>query len=99
MNIEILKESNIKDKYIILAAHSGNNNNTFFNDLIYLKTNDIIYLKYKEYEDKYKVFKQYYINKTGFLELDNNNKNKLILITCSRKMKNKQLIIEANLIE
>ena len=35
-NIEILKYSNIEKNFIILASHSGNNSNTYFNNIVNL---------------------------------------------------------------
>ncbi|MBQ6495167.1 MAG: sortase [Bacilli bacterium] len=98
INIELLKESNINNKFIILASHSGNNNNAYFNKLVYLSINDLIYIYYNSTIYTYKINKIYYINKTGYMTIDNNKSDKLILITCSKTNKTKQLIIESILI-
>ena len=97
-NVEILKYSNIENNFIILASHSGNNSNTYFNNIVNLNNEDIIYLKTKEKTIKYKVNKKYYIEKTGYLNISTNQMNILLLITCSRNNINKQLIIEAIMI-
>ena len=98
INIELLKESNINNKFIILASHSGNNNNAYFKKLVYLSINDLIYIYYNSTIYTYKINKIYYINKTGYMTIDNNKSDKLILITCSKTNKTKQLIIESILI-
>ena len=97
-NIKILPNSNINRNYFLLAAHSGNNINTYFNDLIYLSVEDKIYIQIKNKIYTYSINNIYYINKTGYLEIDEDNSDTLTLITCSLKYKNKQLIIESKLI-
>ncbi len=98
-NVEILSSSKIKENNFILAAHSGNNKNAYFNNLHLLKPTDIIYIHYKNYIYKYSVTDIYYINKTGYLKISKNLENKLILITCSRKYNDKQIIVVSNLIK
>lgn len=95
----ILNSSNLSNNTIFLASHSGTNKNAYFNDLIYLKINDTIniYLNNKKYI--YGVSNIKYIEKKGYLEINNNIENTLTLITCSTKYKDKQLIITANLLE
>lgn len=97
-NIQILSSSNINTNTFILASHSGTNKNAYFNNLYKLRINDIIYIIKDKNVFTYQINNIYYINKTGFLEIERNIKNKLILITCSTKYKNKQLIIKSNLI-
>lgn len=47
----------------------------------------------------YEVKNIYYINKTGYMEIPEELSNTLILITCSVKYKNKQLIVVSTLID
>lgn len=98
-NVEILSSSKIKENNFILAAHSGTNDNAYFNNLYLLKLTDIIFIHYENYIYTYSVNNIYYINKTGYLKISNDLKNKLILITCSRKYKDKQIIVVSNLIK
>lgn len=97
-NIEVLSSSNTEDNNIILASHSGTNNNAYFNKLSLLKIKDLIYIYYQNKEYIYQVTNIYYIEKTGYLEISKYSKNTLILITCSLKYNNKQLIVTSNLI-
>ncbi len=98
-NIQILSSSNINNNTFILASHSGTNNNAYFNNLYKLRLKDKIYIKKDKSMYTYIINKIYYINKTGYLELEKEIKNTLILITCSTKYKNKQLIIKSDLIK
>ena len=97
-NIQILSASNINKNKIILASHSGTNNNAYFNNLNILNLKDNIYIKKENNIFNYKINNIYYINKTGYLEIEKDLLNTLILITCSKKDKNKQLIIKSKLV-
>ena len=81
-----------------MAAHSGTNYNAYFNNLVNLKLNDKINIYLNNKSLIYQINKIYYIEKTGYLTIDNNLINNLILITCSKTNHKKQLIIKANLI-
>lgn len=96
-NIKILEYSNLSSNTIFLAAHSGSSYNAFFNNIIDLYINDEIYVYYNNNKYTYLVSNKYYIEKTGYLEIENNLENKLILITCSLTYTNKQLIIISSL--
>ena len=63
-NVEILSYSKIKENNFILAAHSGTNDNAYFNNLYLLKLTDIIFIHYENYIYTYSVNNIYYINKT-----------------------------------
>ncbi len=94
-NVTIIKEniSSNENGTIILAAHSGNNYNSYFDNLEKLKKDDIIYLKYKNISYQYKVTNIYEEKQTGYISIKNKNINQLFLTTCSKK-KNYQLTIE-----
>ena len=98
-NVTILPESKLGQKGIILAAHSGNNSNAYFNNISLLNKNDLIYITMKNNTYVYEVKNIYYINKTGSMEISEELSNTLILITCSVKYKNKQLIVVSTLID
>ena len=97
-NVKILSSSNIKNNLFILASHSGTNFNAYFNNLYLLKTTDLIYIDYQNTIYTYQVKDISYINKTGYLEIPKYLDNTLILITCSRKYINKQIIVSSTLV-
>ena len=95
-NVTILPGSISPDKensIIFLAAHSGPAPNSFFNDLDQLKENDKIILNINNIEYVYTVSSIWETNKDGTIEVQKKKTNQLILTTCSKKDKNKQLII------
>lgn len=94
-NVTIIKEtiSSNENGLIILAAHSGNNYNSFFDNLDKLKVTDTVYLTYKDKKYQYQVTSIYEEKRTGYINIKDKNVNRLILTTCS-KNKGKQLIIE-----
>lgn len=97
-NITILKESIIEknNSIIFLAAHSGTGEHAYFKNLYKLKTNDIIIFKIKNKTYKYKINNITEQEKNGYIKINKNYKDELILTTCSEH-KNKQLIIKSNL--
>ena len=94
-NVEIIKGSELPDVSngnLVLAAHSGNSNISFFKNLYKLKTNNNIYIYYNNKIYTYKIFDEYQIDKTGQLKyLKENNKRIITLITCIPNT-NKQLV-------
>lgn len=93
-NIKTIKYSNPENKNstIVLAAHSGTSNVSYFKNLSKLKENDKIFLYIRKYKYEYKIIKKYKIKKTGYLEI-NDEKNKIILTTCDMKNKDRQLVV------
>ena len=96
-NIMINKSSILPDKdnsIMILQAHSGNSNISYFNRLNELEKNDEINLIINNINYKYIVYKKYEENKDYTIEYNQiNNEKLLILTTCSTNDKTKQLII------
>ncbi len=94
-NIQILKESimpNIDNSNLILVAHSGNSNVSFFKDLDKLEILDNVYLYYNNTVYQYEIYDKYEIEKIGSLKLNKNINSKIItLITC-KDSTNKQLV-------
>ncbi len=94
-NIQILKEStmpNIDNSNLILVAHSGNSNVSFFKDLEKLEILDSVYLYYNSTVYHYEIYDKYEIEKTGSLKLNKNINSKTItLITCKDNT-NKQVV-------
>jgi len=98
--VEILKESDSPDVIngnVILAAHSGTANISYFRNLDKINVGDeaIIYYQGKTY--KYVFSKIYDIEKTGKAVIKrDNNTSTLTLVTC-RHNTNKQIVLIANL--
>lgn len=84
---------------IVLAAHSGPGYIAFFDDLDKLELNDIIKLNFKGKDLEYKVTNIEEQVKDGTIEINKTNKQRLILTTCSKKDKNKQLVITTEKID
>lgn len=93
-NVTILRESSYPDEdgNVYIAAHSGNGNHSYFNDIVKLEEKDKVYLYYNENQYIYSVTEIKEINKNDNITISTTTKNNLILITCSQKNKNKYLI-------
>ncbi len=89
-NVTILNDDK---NLIVLAAHSGPGSIAYFNNLDKLDLNDKISLIKNNKENNYKVIKIEEQVKDGTIEINKTNKERLILTTCSKKDKNKQLVI------
>ena len=84
---------------IVLAAHSGPGYIAFFNDLDKLELNDTVNLTYNNKKLVYKVTNIEEQPKDGTIEINKTDKQRLILTTCSKKDKNKQLVITSKKID
>ena len=89
-NVTILNDDN---NLIVLAAHSGPGYIAFFDDLDKLELNDTINLTYKKKEHVYKIMNIEEQTKDGTIEINKTNTKRLILTTCSKKDKGKQLVV------
>ena len=101
-NVTILNGSESpsqENSIMFLAAHSGQGNIAFFNNLDKLNINDIILLKYDNITYKYIVTNIWETKKDGNIEIIKENYQQLILTTCSKQNKKKQLIINCKKIE
>lgn len=99
-NISFLEDSdmpNEKNSTTIIAGHSGNSSNSYFNDLYKLKIGDYANLFYNKEKYQYQIYNIEKIDKTGKLELRKENYKRLILITCEES--DKQLIIYFKLLK
>jgi len=97
-NIEILKESIMPDKknsIVFIAAHSGEGEIAYFNNLIDLDINDELILYYNNYYYKYNIIEKYEEDKNGYIDVDKTTQDQLVLTTCHPYKKNKQLVINA----
>lgn len=92
-NVTILNISSYPNEEgnVFLAAHSGNGNKSYFNDLIYLKENDIAFIYYKNKKYTYSLAEVKNIDKNENVTFPINSNNNLILITCNQKEKSKYL--------
>ena len=84
---------------IVLAAHSGPGYIAFFDDLDKLELNDTINLTYNNKNLVYIVTNIEEQTKDGTIEINKTDKQRLILTTCSKKDKNKQLVITSKKID
>ena len=86
-NLFVLKESDYPDVVngnLIIAGHSGNYSNSYFNDLYKLSIDDTVTVHYQGKDYIYKITKIYNEKKTGIVRiLRNRNKTSLTLITCT----------------
>ena len=100
-NIQVIKESdmpNIENGNLILASHNGNSSVSFFFFLNKLKVNDTIYIYYKNIKYEYKLSNSYEIKKNGNAIIHRDGtKTTLILITCKKNSKDKQIVYVAYL--
>lgn len=98
-NIEIINDfatfnSDITEKNLILAAHSGNADYSYFKNLYQLNLLDKMYLDYNCITYTYEIIDIYEVEKTGKVEINKKiNSDILTLITCIRN--DSQLVIIA----
>ena len=100
-NIQILKSElpNIEFGNFILASHSGNGKNAYFNNINKLNQGDIIYIYYDGIRYEYKVLKKEKQAKDGKLILKKEQTSTyLTLTTCDKNNKAKQLVIYSKLV-
>lgn len=101
-NLFVLKESDYPDVVngnLIIAGHSGNYSNSYFNDLYKLSIDDTVTVNYQGKDYIYKITKIYNEKKTGTVRiLRNRNKTSLTLITCTNGDNYHQTIYIAELI-
>ena len=101
-NLFVLKESDYPDVVngnLIIAGHSGNYGNSYFNDLYKLSIDDTVTVHYQGKDYIYKITKIYNEKKTGTVRiLRNRNKTSLTLITCTNGDNYHQTIYIAELI-
>lgn len=95
-NVTIINGSTYPDMQnnnLILAAHSGNCNYCYFDNLYKLQNGDIAYLQYKNKKYTYEVVNIYEVEKDGTVEVYRDySKNCLTLITCTRGSNTKQTV-------
>lgn len=102
-NIFIVKTSNYPDVNkgnFILAAHSGNGHNAYFNNLYKLEIGDTAKVTYQGYKYTYEIKKIYKQKKTGVIGIDRDfDKTTLTLVTCTNNDNTTQTIYIAELVK
>lgn len=91
-HVSILKPSTYPD-LMIIAAHSGEGPIAYFQELDKLELNDEITLIIKNKKRIYKVKEIWEEKKNGYININKENNNQLILTTCSPHKDNYQLVI------
>lgn len=91
-HVTILKGSNYPD-LMIIAAHSGIGPLAYFQELDKLKSNDEIILIIENKKSIYIVKDIWEEKKNGYINFNRENKNQLILTTCSPNKEGYQLVI------
>lgn len=82
---------------VILVAHSGTANVSFFKNLYKLETGDTAEIYYHGLKYTYKIVKAYDVEKTGTVEIDRDyDKTSLTMITC-RSGTDKQIVLISEL--
>lgn len=97
-NVTILNESILppnEKSIVFLAAHSGTSKVSYFNDLDKLKTNDTILLTINNIKNTYQITNIYKQKKNGYIKVNKENKDQLILTTCDPNNDKYQLIINS----
>lgn len=101
-NIEILKESdmpNVTNGNFILASHNGNSSVSYFEKLTNLNLFDDVYIYYENVKYNYQITDFYEVNKNGNIEIKReHDETVIVLITCKKNTKDKQLVYVGNLI-
>lgn len=97
-NVTILNESILppnEKSIVFLAAHSGTSKVSYFNDLDKLKTNDTILLTINNIKNTYQITNIYKQKKNGYIKVNKENTDQLILTTCDPNNDKYQLIINS----
>ena len=95
-HVTILKESTFREEdnsLMILAAHSGTAGVAFFKRLDELEIHDLIYLTYNGINYTYEVNDIWEEKKNGYIHINREETDQLILTTCSPKNDGFQLVI------
>ena len=90
-HVSILKDST--KELIIIAAHSGTGPLAYFQNLDKLEINDEIILVIKNNQSIYKVKDIWEEKKNGYININKEKTNQLILTTCSPNKEGYQLVI------
>lgn len=101
-NIQIMKESDMpnKDKgMLVLAGHNGNSRVSYFDRLNELNKEDKVYIYYANDKYTYEISNMYEAEKNGTITVKKEReKTVIVLISCKKNTKDKQLVYIGNLI-
>ena len=101
-NIQIMKESDMpnKDKgMLVLAGHNGNSRVSYFDRLNELNKEDKVYIYYANNIYTYEISNMYEAEKNGTITVKKEReKTVIVLISCKKNTKDKQLVYIGNLI-
>ena len=100
--IQVLNNSkmpNDSNNILVLASHSGNGIHSYFNKINTLNINDLLFLYYEGNKYIYQINDIVKIPKDGHLTISYTNNSQLILTTCDKDDKTKQLVIKSQLKE
>jgi LPXTG-site transpeptidase (sortase) family protein len=97
-NIELLEYSNLENNLYFIAGHSGGGDNCYFNNIKNLGIGEYVYLVNKDSLLVYRIISKYYIFKSGYMEVNDNSKKEVYLITCDVNNNNRQLILKGILV-
>ena len=96
-NVAIMKESSLPNKEngnVVLEAHNGTADISFFNQLHLLEIGDKASIYYEGTKYTYIIENIYDVEKDGSVEVNRDlSKNTLTLITCKKNPKDRQLVI------
>ena len=96
-NVAIMKESSFPNEEkgnVVLEAHNGTANISYFNQLHLLEIGDKASIYFEGTKYTYIIEKIYDVEKDGSVEVSRDlNKNTLTLITCKRNTEDRQLVI------
>lgn len=84
---------------IVLAAHSGNSKVSYFVNLHKISVGDKVNLIWNDYLRTYEIFEINYVDKTGTINVKSYNYPIILLVTCSKTLKDKQVIYFGRLIK
>ncbi len=101
-NVSYLSDSdlpNIKGGNFVLAAHSGNANIAYFDDIDKLEKKEIIIIYYNDIKYTYNVYLNYVVSQNQIEVLNREgDKTTITLITCQKENNKKRVIIKGILI-
>ena len=91
-HVTIIKEANFPN-LLVLAAHSGEGNIAYFENLDNLKVNDEVIISHNNKKYHYYVKEIGEEKKDGYINLNRDTNNQLVLTTCSPNHNGYQLVI------
>lgn len=95
-NVAIMETSlmpDVNNGNLILAAHNGSSEVSFFRDLENLGKEDIVNIYYNGYKYSYLIDNYYEVEKTGEVNIHRDKtRNTITLITCKNNTDDKQII-------